>query len=121
MLNQFDPRYRVPTRKYIQKHIITRFQNRRENLKYDLEKIKSGITLTIDMWTSDNNHTTFLGVICHYIDENWKLNHFLLDIIPFHESYSGTNMAQVLTNLLSELNITSKVLAITTNKAKSIV
>ena len=40
MLNQFDPRYRVPTRKYIQKHIITRFQNRRENLKYDLEKSK---------------------------------------------------------------------------------
>ena len=121
MLNQFDSHYRVPTRKYIQKHIITRFQNRRENLKYDLEKIKSGITLTTDMWTSDNNHTTFLRVTCHYIDENWKLKHFLLDIIPFHESHSGTNMAQVLTNLLSELNLASKVLAITTDNAASMV
>ena len=71
------------------------------------------------MWTSDNSHTAFLGVTCHYIDDNWTLRHFLLDIIPFHESHSGKNMAQTLTNLLSELNQSSKTFAITTDNAAS--
>ena len=119
MIKKFDPHYRIPNRKYIKKHVINRFDNRRKILKYDIEKIKSGISLTTDMWTSDNSHTAFLGVTCHYIDDNWTLRHFLLDIIPFHESHSGKNMAQTLTNLLSELNLSSKTFAITTDNAAS--
>lgn len=117
MIKKFDPRYRVPNRKYIKKHIVNRFENRRKILKYDIEKIKTGISLTTDMWTSDNSHTAFLGVTCHYIDDNWTLRHFLLDIIPFHESHTGKNMAQTLTNLLSELDLSSKAFAITTDNA----
>jgi hypothetical protein len=49
MIKKFDPRYRVPNRKYIKKHIVNRFENRRKILKYDIEKIKSGISLTTDM------------------------------------------------------------------------
>jgi hypothetical protein len=117
MIKKFDPHYRVPNRKYIKKHVVNRFENRRKILKYDIEKIKSGISLTTDMWTSDNSHTAFLGVTCHYIDNNWTLRHFLLDIIPFHESHTGKNMAQALTNLLSELNLSSKIFGITTDNA----
>ncbi|CAB5178479.1 unnamed protein product [Rhizophagus irregularis] len=117
MIKKFDPRYRVPNHKYIKKYVINRFENWRKILKYDIEKIKSGISLTTDMWTSDNSHTAFFGVTCHYIDDNWTLRHFLLDIIPFHESHTGKNMAQTLTNLLSELNLSSKAFAITTDNA----
>jgi hypothetical protein len=117
MLKKFDPRYRVPNRKYIKKHVVNRFENRRKMLKNDLGKIKSGISVTTDMWTSDNSHTAFLGVTCHYIDNDWTLRHFLLDIIPFHESHSGKNMAETLINLLSELNLFTRIFAMTTDNA----
>jgi hypothetical protein len=93
MIKKFDPRYRIPNRKYIKKHIVNRFENQRKILKYDIEKIKNGISLTTNMWTSDNSHIAFLGVTCHYIDDNWTLRRFLLDIIPFHESHTGKNIA----------------------------
>jgi S-ribosylhomocysteine lyase LuxS involved in autoinducer biosynthesis len=49
MIKKFDLRYRIPNRNYIKKHVIKRFENQRKILKYDIEKIKSGISLTTDM------------------------------------------------------------------------
>jgi hypothetical protein len=49
MIKKFDPRYHVPNHKYIKKYIVNRFENRHKILKYDIEKIKSGISLTTDM------------------------------------------------------------------------
>ncbi|CAJ0759489.1 2904_t:CDS:2, partial [Entrophospora sp. SA101] len=70
--------------------------------------VKNKILLTLDIWTSENSHTSFLGVTCHYINDEWKLKHFLLDIIPFHESHSAENMVNAVKILLVELGVSSK-------------
>jgi len=79
-------------------------------------KCKNKISLTTDIWTSENSHTSFLGVTCHYVDE-WNLKHFLLDIIPFHKSHNTENIVEAIKTLLVELCISSKVLGITTDNA----
>ncbi|CAG8449542.1 3301_t:CDS:2 [Cetraspora pellucida] len=96
---------------------VTPFQNRRERLHHDLENIKSRISLTGDLWTLDNNQCAFFGVTLHYIDDDWIFKRFLLDIIPFRDSHSGANIVQSLSSLLTELDLSSKILALTTNNA----
>jgi len=76
----FDPNFHEHNCKNIKNHVIRRFQNRRKKMKNDIEKIKTKISLTIDTWTS-NNDNTFLEIIGHYIDEDWTLRRFLLNMV----------------------------------------
>jgi hypothetical protein len=71
-------------------------------------------SLTADMWSSMNREA-FLGLTIHYVDSEWHLRNFLLDIIPFSISHSGVNIAQEIMRVLNEFNIFDKVIALTTD------
>ena len=78
-------------------------------------KITERFSLTADMWTSTVNREAFLGLTIHYIDSDWKLRNFLLDIIPFTISHSGVNISHKIMVTLDGFNISNKILALTTD------
>src|SRR6266498_2445572 len=80
-----------------------------------LRKITGQFSLTCDMWTSTINREAFLGLTIHYVDSNWNLCNFLLDIIPFTIKHSGVNIAQEIMRTLREFGISSKIIALTTD------
>jgi len=51
----------------------------------------------------------------HYIDSDWNLCNFLLDIIPLAVRHTGANIAQEITRILREFNISTKIIALTTD------
>ncbi len=61
------------------------------------------------------NQKAFLGLTIHYVDSEWHLRNFLLDIIPFSISHSGMNIAQKIMRVLNEFNIFDKVITLTTD------
>ena len=67
------------------------------------------------MWTFTFYQDAFLGLTIHYINSNWHLQNFLLNIIPFSISHSGVNIAQSIINVLDEFNIKDKIIALTTD------
>lgn len=69
------------------------------------------------MWTSSINQDSFLSLTIHYVNSDWKLCNFLLDIIPFNISHSGINIASEIMQVLQEFNISNKVIALTTDNA----
>lgn len=73
------------------------------------------------MWTSTINREAFLGLTIHYVDSNWKLQNFLLDIIPFTVSHSGANMAREIMRTLEEFNISNKIVALTTDNESAMI
>ncbi|HEY4874420.1 MAG TPA: hypothetical protein VIH86_02510 [Puia sp.] len=56
-----------------------------------------------------------MGLTIHYVDSDWNLRNFLLDIIPFAIKHSGMNIAQEILRVLDEFNISSKIIALTTD------
>src|ERR1043166_6943832 len=121
MLNVFDPRYKVPDRHQIKDLTILEFENRRSMIKYDLHKIPGKVSFTADMWTSTITNEAYLGLTIHYIDQNWALRRFLLDIIPFKTRHTGINIANAISDILNEFNLTSKALALTTDNESAMV
>ncbi|CAG8820860.1 24479_t:CDS:2, partial [Cetraspora pellucida] len=119
-IRKLDPRYTLPTRQATKQMIIDEFNYRRERIHLDLAKIPGKVSLTADMWT-DINKEAFLGLTIHYLDDNWKLCGFLLDIIPFKVRHTGINMAQAITNILEEFNLHNKCVALTTDNASSMI
>lgn len=67
------------------------------------------------MWTSTINREAFLGLTIHYVDSDWNLCTFLLDIIPFAVKHSGINIAQEIMRVLREFNISNRIIALTTD------
>jgi hypothetical protein len=114
-MNIFDPRYKVPDRHQIKEMVIKEFDSRCKNITYDLQKIPGKVSFTADMWTSTLSSEAYLGLTIHYIDENWVLRRFLLDIIPFKTRHTGINMATEITKVLNELKLVIKAMAITTD------
>ena len=65
------------------------------------------------MWTSFVNQESFLDLTIHYVNSDWKLCNFLLDIIPFTISHSKMNIANEIMRVLNEFNISNKVITLT--------
>ena len=56
-----------------------------------------------------------MGLTVHYIDSDWNLCNFLLDIIPFAVRHTGVNIAQEIMRVLEEFNISTKIIVLTTD------
>src|SRR6266540_4592260 len=69
-------------------------------------------SLTADMWSSVNQKA-FLCLTIHYVDSEWHLRNFLLDIISFSISHSRMNIAQEIMRVLNEFNIFDKIITLT--------
>ena len=62
--------------------------------------------------TSTINREAFLGLTVHYVDSDWNLCNFLLDIVPFAIRHTGVNITQEIIRVLEEFNISTKIIAL---------
>ena len=69
------------------------FTEERKEIVEKLKQIAEKFSLTANMWTSTINREAFLGLTIHYVDSDWNLCNFLLDIVLFAIKHSGMNIA----------------------------
>ncbi|CAG8523104.1 28671_t:CDS:1, partial [Gigaspora margarita] len=120
MIQRLDPFYKIPSRKTIQKLVINQFEYQRNLIKNYFSQISSKVALTADFWTSLKMEN-FLAITIHFIDENWNLQHFVLDIFQFKGSHTGESIANKVYSLLEEFKIETKVIALTTDNGSNMI
>ncbi|GBC43795.1 zinc finger BED domain-containing protein RICESLEEPER 2-like [Rhizophagus irregularis DAOM 181602=DAOM 197198] len=121
MFKIFDPRYQVPNRQNLKEMVVNKFNTIRKNIGAFMAQIPGKIALTADMWTSKFTNDAFLGLTVHYIDQKWKLQNFLLDIISFTKRHTGINIATSINNVLNDFNLQEKTLALTTDNESAMI
>ena len=120
MILKFDPKYQLPTRNTIKNFIIKSFNKRRDYIKDYIKTIPGKVALTTDIWSSLKNEG-FLGITLHFIDENWILRHFTLDIFKIKGSHTGQAIADEIYKILLEFGLEHKAIAITTDNASNMI
>jgi len=86
------------------------FANAEKLLSTKLSHLSSAISITVDAWTSDVNNKAFLGVTGHWIDNQWKLQHIVLDFADITTfAHTGENLATEVYNILETRHVTKKV------------
>ncbi|KAL3988405.1 serine protease 27 [Sarotherodon galilaeus] len=99
MLKTFDPRYRLPTKKYFSKFFAS----------------------TMDTWSSRTSDL-FMSLTMHYVDKDWKLQNKCFERSFFPEDHTGENIAKVLKEFLSSWNLQEeKEVCVTTDNGANIV
>ncbi|GBB85713.1 hypothetical protein RclHR1_01220009 [Rhizophagus clarus] len=101
--------------------ITDSFNIQRNQIKNKLCKIVRRFSLTADMWSYSINQESFLSLILHYINSDWKLCNFLFDIIPFNISHTEINISNEIMRVLQEFNISNRIIALTTDNESAMV
>ncbi|CAB5364352.1 unnamed protein product [Rhizophagus irregularis] len=120
MISKFDPKHKLPTRNTIKNLVVNLFKKRRENIKSYINTILGKVSITTDIWSLLKNEG-FLGVTIHFIDNEWLLKHFTLDIFKFKGSHTGLAISDEIYKLLKEFNLENKTISMTTDNASNMV
>ena len=73
-----------------------------------LVNLPGKISFTTDCWTSPLSKS-FMSITAHFIDNNWKLQHILLDFIEMYDLHTGQNLKNTFVLELENFSIENKV------------
>ncbi|CAJ0767647.1 9464_t:CDS:2 [Entrophospora sp. SA101] len=99
-----NPQYIITCHQTIKDLLINQFVIRHNNIKHDIDNIKSKFALTMDIWTSITKES-YLGITAHYINSHWEMKRFLLDIIPLTERHTSDLIISELIKILEDFNM----------------
>ncbi|XP_023216703.1 zinc finger BED domain-containing protein 1-like isoform X1 [Centruroides sculpturatus] len=102
-----DPKFNIPTSEELTANVIpTMYYNIKRKIFFELKKVEN-VCLTIDLWK--NGDDQYLGVICHFINEDWILKNYLLDMLEVPPPHNSDSFQIVLNNILVDWELQEKV------------
>ena len=88
MIKEFEPRYTVPDRKTLQTNFIPKmYECKKSYINHSIADVTS-YALTTDVWSSRAMQSC-TGVIIHFIDPNFCLCSYLLNVKELLDSHTG--------------------------------
>ena len=91
MLESFDPRYQLPSRKYFLKITIPAlFNSTQSALVSTLQEVEY-FSSTSDLWSSVCMHP-YLSYTVHFISKDWKLQSKCLQTMFMPADHNGENL-----------------------------
>ncbi|KAJ5318460.1 HAT dimerization [Penicillium atrosanguineum] len=76
------------------------------------------LSIALDCWTSPSKYA-FMVITGYFIDRNWNYREILLGFEPLDGPHSGLNLSSVLIELFKKHDITSRILAVTSDNASN--
>lgn len=120
MVSVFQPGYILPKRTCFTKMMERKYDVEIQRIK-DALSCSSMICLTTDVWTSIATEA-YLGLTCHFINEEWELINFNLTTMPLEERHTAVNIASWIEAAVAKFEIpVNKILAIVHDNAANMV
>ena len=110
----------IPCRQSIAKLMDEEFEKERTIQISQLSTLKSKISLTLDIWTS-NSDDPYIGVIAHFVNSNWKLESKVLSVCKFEHPHTGEAIGEKLISISNQYSIANKIVSITTDSAANMI
>jgi len=92
------------------------FQMHGDRMKKYFENLDSRVSLTGDMWTS-NQKLGYLCMTCHFISDDWKLHKSIIRFSMMETPHNSLNMFDVVLRSIQEWNIEDKLFSFTLDNA----
>lgn len=117
LMKCMNPNYKSIGRKAIRAECLRVYKKEKEVLKSVLRGVSS-ISLTTDLWTS-NQTLSYMCVVAHYIDDNWKIQTRVLGFLELDPPHTGIVIADALYACVTDWNIETKIMSITLDNASN--
>ena len=101
LMKELEPRYSLPSRRYFSDVIISSIHVDVNHLVTQLRSSTNFVSLTTDIWSSDNSHHSFMSLVAHFIiDSTMEKKDLMLSCWKFDESHTAENISS---NILSHI------------------
>jgi hypothetical protein len=68
----------VPFYPFIRKDIMEAYTEERKKALSYMASTKSRVSITTDLWTSDNQRRGYMAITAHFIDDSWVLRNIIM-------------------------------------------
>lgn len=115
MVHAFDPKYKLPFRKYFSITEIPRlYMDVKESIvKPAVQNAQYSSASITDLWTSCSNHS-YLSFTIHFLTKDWEMKSYCLDTVPLFEDHTGQNLASAFQGILVNWELKAENLVVTT-------
>ena len=118
LLKLFNPNFKSVSRTTMRKYCFIIHDEYKQNLISEISKGSFKISLTSDIWSSQNN-SDYLCVTAHYIDNNWILQKRILSFIKLEYQHTTSNIAGYIMRTINEYKIENFIFSITFDNASA--
>ena len=109
LLSALHPDIKLFSRGTLRRRICEYHQIYEEALRSTLQEVPGKIAISLDMWTTKTSFIPYLGVLAHWISQNWTRECVLLTFKYHPESHTGMSMADYVMKAMEKYGVTSKV------------
>ena len=99
--------YTLPSRRYMSDNVVIPMYHATLDVIKEILSNCKNIGLTADAWSSIN-HTSYITVIAHTIDEECKLHHFVLDTGEIKVRHTSENLIIHISNVLKKFDLKAR-------------
>ncbi|KAA8524372.1 hypothetical protein F0562_010795 [Nyssa sinensis] len=111
--NSLQPMFKMISRNTLKSDILKIYEREKSKTIKLLENVESRISLTSDIWTSNQTKKGFMAVTTHFIDDAWVLQSRILRFIYVPAPHNKEVLSDALVDCLSDWNIDRKLSTIT--------
>ena len=116
MINYCQPSFNVVGRQTVRADCMMLYEEEKLQLQDKITKLKSHVSLTADLWSSNQN-LGYLGVTAHYIDEEFELQKKIIAFKQISYPHNSFVVQDGITACLMEWDLVDRVFSVTLDNA----
>ncbi|XP_041834229.1 E3 SUMO-protein ligase ZBED1-like [Melanotaenia boesemani] len=101
MIRTLEPKYSIPSRPHFSQMVMPELYRQVKAHVVAVLGEATNVAITTDRWTSRATQS-YVTITAHVITAEWEMVSFVLQTHPLFEKHSGSNIAQVLRDSVSE-------------------
>ena len=106
-LKKLVPQSHVTTRTWM----VAEFAKHKQRIMDSIASARSKVTISFDGWKANNDVLDLLGVVAHYIGDDYKVHNVVLAMRNTLGSHTGANIADLLFDVLKDYQINGSQIA----------
>ncbi|TVU23008.1 hypothetical protein EJB05_32734 [Eragrostis curvula] len=114
---KLNPIFKMVSRTTIKVDCMRTYEEGKLELQEAFKDINSKVSLTADMWTS-NQTLGYLCVTCHHINSEWKIRKYIIKFFMMESPHNAQSMFNVILKCIQEWNLEDKIFSITLDNAQ---
>jgi hypothetical protein len=116
MINYCQPSFNVVGRQTVRADCLILYEEEKLQLHQKITKLKSHVSLTADLWSSNQN-LGYLGVTAHYIDEEFELHKKIIAFKQISFPHNSFAVQDGIMACLTEWDLVDRVFTVTLDNA----
>uniref|UniRef100_A0A8C5MWL9 BED-type domain-containing protein n=1 Tax=Leptobrachium leishanense TaxID=445787 RepID=A0A8C5MWL9_9ANUR len=120
LMKTLEPRYKLPSCNHFTENFIPALYNEAKAQVIASMSQAGQVALTCDAWTSVTTDS-YITFTAHYISKDWQILSHVLQTRAVYESHTGANLAELLSRVVEEWQLSDKSVVLVTDNASNMI